>query len=359
MNYSVFIFDTEENQNFMDFIGSTDIGTAVANAAAGAAASFVGFDFFDKYANKLKKEKSVALTGSMVESVKVTTSIIKRTKYIVGENQMEDTPSKDLKSVITVTGRLESANTLFGLGSSIAKKKDASRIWEWANTPIGSPENDYYRDLVILVSSENEKRFRGFIYGNVNVDSYEEFYDKNGEGHFTLVMGKMLRSVFDGAAADIRVKGPDFEVKPDLAVVSDISKAAKTASKDLKAVTKSTEKILGKDNEFSKKLKTVDRFDKGIDSMIDGVDKTIVHGDLSTDNISDQIDKQSDAFRKDFQNESEKTNTSTKTDTQTQKDGTKIEKTTETANDGTKTITVKTTKPDGTVTVEKWTENEY
>lgn len=358
MKYSIFIFDIEENQNFDEFIGSTSIGTAIANAAAGAAASLVGFDFFDKYANKLKSEKSVALTGSTVETVKFNTSVTTRTKYIIGDLQMEDTRSKGLKSTITVTGRLESANTLFGMGTSLAKKKDASRILKWANTPIGSAANEYFRDLVILVSSEDEQRFRGCIYVNVNVDSYEEFYDSNGDGHFTLVMGKVLNEVAGWSIAEgVRVEGPDFK-QTTLSVMSDIAKAAKTASKDLKAVDKAAESILGKDNALTKTFKKIDRVDSGIDSLIDGVDKTIIHGDLSADNISDQIAKQSDAVRKDFKNESEKTTTSTQTNTKTEKDGTKIETTTEIAADGTKTITVKTTKPDGTVTIEKWTETD-
>ena len=147
MNYAVYIFDVTEKANFDDFAGNTDIGTAVADGAANAAASFVGFDFYEKYVKKLKKDRSCALTGSIVENVKINTTVSKRTNFQKSEENWEDILTPDLKHTITVVGRLEDANTLFGLGNDLAKKKNIARIWQWANTPI----NGYEKTARIII----------------------------------------------------------------------------------------------------------------------------------------------------------------------------------------------------------------
>lgn len=360
MNYSVFIVDTKEGIDIDDFIGNTDLKTAATDALADAAESLVGMDFYDKYTDKLKSEKSVGLTGTTVIDVKVSASIVKRTNFNVAlanvfnlTGTAEDIMAKDLKITIVVKGHLEAANILFGLRSSLAKKKDTSRIWKWAHTPIGGKPEEYFRNLIVVISSTDKRRFRGFVYENVFVENYEEYYDSNGEGKFTLTMARLIKQPEAGKSKDFKVKGPDFK-NTALSIMNDVSSAAKTASSDAKAANKAAEKILGDDNDLTKKMKKIDKKIEGADKLLKGADTIIIAGNLSKENISKQISQQSDSVRKKILNEKAKDNvTDTKTKTKILDDGSTETTVTKTNPDGSKIITVETKKKDGSISKKK------
>lgn len=307
MNYSLYIlFGNDDKGKAGEFMGNTDLKTHLAASAVDAVSSAVGFDVWDTYANKLSHENSVALTDNITEMT-FTTAVGVMAKYQkiagVGGNleTFEDIASKYLKHTLTVKGNLEYPKILFKMGVETAKKKDTSRIWKWANTPLGIAKSDtadikalYYRDVVATVFSTDDRQFRAIHIKDASVGSYEEYYDKNGEGHFTLVITKMVempQAAQQGAQApppEISAKGPEFDGWKFTQVMGDISKAAKTAGKLTEDAANVTEKIVGKDNEYVKKMhKAAEGMDKGGDD----IQKTFVDGSaFNPDELSKEID---------------------------------------------------------------------
>ena len=356
MDYAVYILDLDENVDFEDFVGNTDLATAAVDSLANAASDLVGFSFYEKYTKKLKKDKSVALTGNTVEEVKVTTQIIKRENFQSQDadeegrtQRWENVTAKDLKCTIVVKGRLEPADTLFGMGQDLAKKKDTSRIWTWANTMLGDAEKNYYRRLIVLVSSTDGKRFRGIGFDKVSVASYEEYFDKNGEGHFTLTMGAPIK-IDDENVTDypFQFKGPDFK-QTYLSRVSDITKAANQIKKDSNVVTNAIVAVAGEDSGVAKNIKKYNEKLDGASNLVNGAN-SVAQGNISADNISDQINKQSQSFREKMLDDKQDADTTTETSSKTLADGS-TETTVETTNkDGSKTTKVTTKHADGSVT---------
>lgn len=363
MNYSVFILHLEDTANAKEFIGDVGLGEALTNVGANMVESLVGVDIFDKYAEKLKHGKSVALTGDVVKTVRISTAIAKRTNFdvqmpgiIAGTNgKIEDVVAKDLKTVITVVGHLTSPDTLFGLGNKVAKKKDTSNLLKWANESytIGmSPETKLhkklsFRHIIVSISSMDQKRFRGIFIKNVTLESYEEFYDEHGEGYFTLVVSRKHTSNEDDQANFEMIEGPTFKWN-SLSLVKDISKVAKQASKDVDKLAGVSEKVLGKDNEITQKLKTASKKTKGAANIANGLDNVLDGGDLM-----DEIGNQADLFRKDFQDEDSKKNT-IKTFTKALSDGNTETTVVKLNADGkTKTVHKEIKHKDGTVEIDE------
>lgn len=353
MVYSVFIIsmDRDEQVNWKNLIGDTSLGTHVAGAVVAGIEDLAGFSFYDKYANMLTGAKSVALTGSMIESMSVKTYINRRENFEITEDHMEDKKAKDLLHTITIKGRLEPPDMLFAMGKKIAQKKDTSRIWKWANVHFNGAENDYFRKVVATVYSEADKQFRAFFLKKAFVESYEEIFDKNGEGTFNLVIKEAITGAAPqvGQDKEIEAKGPTFKVTK-LSAAKDISKAAKTASKDAKTASKVIKSVVG-ENETTKKL---DRYSKVVDSIDSGVDN-VVKG-MKPSDLGDEIDRRVKDFKKDALDQKEKGTSTTDKSSKVLPDGSTETTTTETATDGTVTTTVTTTKKDGSTSTKKSTK---
>ena len=370
MNYSVYILFGNDKGKADDFMGDTGRVAHVAAAATAAISDAVGVELGDYYADKLLDKNSVALTSNVTEMT-FNTSVITKTNYQVTLENMEDVGTKILKHTLTVKGNLEYPNILFKLGIETAKRKDTSRIWKWANTPLSAAKSDdankkaeYYRDVVATVFANDDRQFRAIHLKDATVGSYDEYYDKNGEGHFTLVINKIVTKSAGNAGNenaddnDIAAKGPEFKMTFS-AVTGDIAKAANTAGKLAGDAADVSEKVLGKDNAITKSIRAAS----------DGA--TMVGGDMqkylsdgsgwSPDNIASEIDEKykyvKNAKELDNQIKGKETNDTTEsnTTTETLKDGTKITTETVTNPDGSKVITTTTTKPDGTKTVTKET----
>ena len=366
MVYSVFILFGSDKKKYKDFMGDTTLGAHAAAAAMDAVSDAVGFEVGDYYANKLSDKKSVALTGNVTEMT-FSTSIITKTKYQTrGGNryfypdEIEDVGAKKLKHTLTVKGNLEYPNILFALGAEKAKKKDTSRIWEWANTPLGVAKDNeikkyYYRDVVATVFSTDDRQFRAIHLKDASVGSYEEYYDKNGEGHFTLVINKMIEMHPNAGEDefDIHANGPEFSWTP-ASVASDIGKAAKTAGKLVEDAADVTEKVLGKDNEAVKRMHNVAKLaDKGGDD----IQKYVSDGSgWNPDDIAKEVDEHANLGRDTkhlYDGDTESEITETKPEVNYLPDGSTETTVTTTNPDGSKDITITTEKKDKTKTVEK------
>ena len=366
MVYSVFILFGSDKKKYKDFMGDTTLGAHAAAAAMDAVSDAVGFEVGDYYANKLSDKKSVALTGNVTEMT-FSTSIITKTKYQTrGGNryfypdEIEDVGAKKLKHTLTVKGNLEYPNILFALGAEKAKKKDTSRIWEWANTPLGVAKNNeikkyYYRDVVATVFSTDDRQFRAIHLKDAFVGSYDEYFDKNGEGHFTLVINKMIEMHPNAGEDefDIHANGPEFSWTP-ASVASDIGKAAKTAGKLVEDAADVTEKVLGKDNEAVKRMHNVAKLaDKGGDD----IQKYVSDGSgWNPDDIAKEVDEHANLGRDTkhlYDGDTESEITETKPEVNYLPDGSTETTVTTTNPDGSKDITITTEKKDKTKTVEK------
>ena len=366
MVYSVFILFGSDKKKYKDFMGDTTLGAHAAAAAMDAVSDAVGFEVGDYYANKLSDKKSVALTGNVTEMT-FSTSIITKTKYQTrGGNryfypdEIEDVGAKKLKHTLTVKGNLEYPNILFALGAEKAKKKDTSRIWEWANTPLGVAKDNeikkyYYRDVVATVFSTDDRQFRAIHLKDAFVGSYDEYFDKNGEGHFTLVINKMIEMHPNAGEDefDIHANGPEFSWTP-ASVASDIGKAAKTAGKLVEDAADVTEKVLGKDNEAVKRMHNVAKLaDKGGDD----IQKYVSDGSgWNPDDIAKEVDEHANLGRDTkhlYDGDTESEITETKPEVNYLPDGSTETTVTTTNPDGSKDITITTEKKDKTKTVEK------
>ena len=372
MVYSVFILFGSDKKKYKDFMGDTSLGAHAAAAAMDAVSDAVGFEVGDYYANKLSDKKSVALTGNVTEMT-FSTSIITKTKYQTrGGNryfypdEIEDVGAKKLKHTLTVKGNLEYPNILFALGAEKAKKKDTSRIWTWANTPLGvaksANENTkrlYYRDVVATVFSTDDRQFRAIHLKDAFVGSYDEYFDKNGEGHFTLVINKMIEMHPNAGEDefDIHANGPEFSWTP-ASVASDIGKAAKTAGKLVEDAANVTEKIVGKDNEAVKKMhKAAEGMDKGGDD----IQKVLSDGSaFNPDEIAKEVDEHAKFVKetKDLHDGKKDDNEVQNTEVKYLDDGSTEITVTVINDDGSKDITITTKDKKGNEKVQKQHKNK-
>lgn len=324
MTYSVYILYSEDDV-WGDPVGAlggdVDLGEHMANAGMSAVGDLIGLDFYDRYANKLTHEKSVALTGEMVSDVKINTSLIKREVYkITYPGEEANTLSKTVTNTVTVKGRLlmppASFLALNKYVKSVSKKKDTSKIWEWANQPLtindeANPE--YYRKVLITVYANTDQQFRAYILRDAFVDSYEENFDSNGDGTFTLVMKEVIlnKEAFE-------VQGPSFDATA-LSVISQIDTAVSKVADNTEKVTEAVE-VFVTDSQVTQAIKT---YAGGAKDLSQIVDSNVVDGDLSVSNLADSatnytkttkdlIDTTIDLIPKDDDDDGEKKDSDTK-----------------------------------------------
>ena len=366
MNYSLFILFDKDKDKAEEFMSNTDWKTHMAAGAVDAVSSAVGFDVWDTYANKLKDNLSVALTDNITE-ITFNTSVVVYRKYQTKADltEWDDVGTKKLKHTLTVKGNLEYPKILFKLGVETAKKKDTSRIWTWVNTPLGVAKSAnektkrlYYRDVVATVFSTDDRQFRAIWLKDASVGSYEEYFDKNGEGHFTLVITKMLELPFEQAPAssEITANGPQFGMTFS-SFTGDIGKAAKTAGKLTEDAANVTEKVLGKDNEAVKKMhKAAEGMDKGGDD----IQKVLSDGSaFNPDDIAKEVDEHAKFVKetKDLHDGKKDDNEVQNTEVKYLDDGSTETTVTVINDDGSKDITTKTKDKDGNEKVEKEHKN--
>lgn len=312
MNYALYILAGDADKGKVnEFVSDTKIGIHAADAALSVVEDAAGFDFFDMYARHLTHENSVALTGDMVQEMYFKTFIDKHTKYELNANNLANTSNltdvvkRDVKHVLTVKGNIEMPNLFFALGKETAKKKDASRIWKWANTPIGSADDAYYRDVVATVFATDDRQFRALILKRACVDSYEEYFDKNGEGHFTLVMAITIpvpaqqqpgQQPAQQNVPSIEVQGPSFE-QSFTSFMSDVSTVAKSSGKVIDAAADAAEVFVDKDDEEAMdKLKKMRHVAKGAKMASKDIEGAFVDGSAwnPDDELADAIAKHKD-----------------------------------------------------------------
>lgn len=363
MDYSVYILggDDADNKKILEGLcGNVNVATMAADAAFAALENLSGVSFHDRYAMMLKDEKSVALTGGVVTDLTYNTQLVRGTKYVTANDYMTDVKTKTLKHVLTVKGNLDASSAFFGIPAltKLLQIKDPSRIWPWANAQFPRTfeelqsikktvdmELNYYRDVVAQVYSDSQSMFRELVMKNASVGSYDEYYDENGEGHFTLVINKIITLPEEGKDPEITLDGPTFETTFS-SFTSDISKAAKTVKKDVDKGLDIAEK-LGADKDHIKKVRNVT---KTGGKMLESTD-TITEGGLNFDaeNLTDQVMDQKDNVEKGMGREVIDESSTVENDVIDNGDGTKTYVVTTTKDDGTKTA-VKTTKDkDGNV----------
>ena len=388
MNYSVYILfgNDATDAKIGEFTGNTDWKTHMAAGAVEGVSNLVGFEVWDTYANKISDEKSVALTGNVTEMT-FQTAVSRYSKYqksaaVEGAlENFEDVGSKALVHTLTVKGNLEYPNILFKLGKETAKKKDTSRIWQWANTPLtvstsarpdnvneNAPKatyNEYYRHVVATVFSTDDRQFRAIVLKDAFVGSYNEYFDINGDGHFTLVVNKIVNKSKENAGNgnatdnDISATGPNLDSMTFSSVMGDIGKAANTAGKLAGDVADASATVFGKDSAVTKTIRGVS---DGATMLGSGVQAYASDGSgWTTDNIAKDLDNTykyvKNAKELDNQIKGKESSDIAETTTETQ---ILSDKSTETAvtttnPDGSKVITTTIVKPDGTKSEKKET----
>lgn len=350
MKYAVYILGPGDKSKAENFTKDKDTAAVLKGAAMGAITDVLGVEFYDPAAQSLTDEKSVALSGKTITSMTYSTGVSFGTRYHKTNTEWEDVFSKILKHTLTIKGVLDANHAAFGISKlkDMLQKKDLSRIWTWANTPIGDTDDNYYRDVVATSFSTAQSRYRAITLVNASVGSYEEYFDKDGQGHFTLVINRVIDvpTAIPVAPNAIKVAGPSFDWNLT-SVAGDVTKAAATAKK---AADKgaAVAKKFGADTEaYEKYSKTTG---KGIKTATDTFGKGKI--DASVNNIGDQIKNVVDNIDVTKGDPSKKTETKIDTVESTGDDGEKIVTETTTNPDGSKVVKKTTTATDGTVTVD-------
>lgn len=325
MTYSVYIIYADDgvyDNPAKALAGDIGLGEHMKNVGMDVVGDLIGMDFYDRYANKLTSDESVALTGEMVSDVKINTSLTKREVYKIPLQlgQEANTLSKSIVNTVTVKGRLlmPSASFLaFAAAKEVSKKKDTSKIWLWANTLLVTPADDnekkayekaYYRKVLITVYSNTDQQFRAYVMEKAFVDSYEENFDSNGDGTFTLVMKEVIVHPMD-----FKVEGPSFEISA-LSVISQIDTAVSKAADHTKKFTEAVEVFVGTDSKVAKGFKAYAGATRGVTEF---VDSNIVDGDLSVSNLADSSTYYTKTIIKDVIDFHKGSDTSTATSTTT------------------------------------------
>ena len=374
MDYSVYILggdDANDKGILQGLQGDVNAKIMAAEAVFAAIEHLSGVSFHDKYAMMLKDKQSVALTGGVVTDLTYNTQIKFHTKFQNDGDYVTDVLKKTLFHTLTVKGNLDASSAFFGIPAlkELLKKKDPSRIWAWANAPFpigvaadidgelqAKMEENYYRTVLAQVYSDSQSVFRELLLKNANVASYDEYYDENGNGHFTLVVSKEVTLPDDAAHPDIDMTGPTFN-RTFTSMAGDISKAVKAVKKDVDKELDVLEK-LGGDKD---RIKAIRNVTKTGGDMLESAD-AFTDGGLNFDaeNIVDQVEDQKDNVETGMGRDVVDESTSTEyKKTKNKKDNTETEVEITTHKDGTKTA-VKTTKDkDGNVIKVETEEYEW
>ena len=350
MKYAVYILGPGDKNKKKDLVKDKSGGAMFKAAVAGFAEDLMDLNFYDPVAKSLTDEKSVAISGKMITVMEHNTSLILGTRYEIsrGEDGAEtgrtNVYTKMLKHTLTVKGILEANNAMFGIPGlkEVLQKKDLSRVWKWANTHFDAAEDDYYRDIVAISYSTEQDRYRALIMNKAVVGNYEEHFDKDGMGHFTLVVSNVLDYTMDPADTTqvpaSELAGPTF----DFSFTQFTGSVGTAVSATKKAVDKGIE-VAGK---FGVNTKDAQKFSKSLQKGMD-ISGDVIGGklDITPTNIANQIENSADLAKMVSDEPVEKTTT-------------EFETTTEKNSDGTTTVTETKKNPDGTKTVKKTTKNK-
>ena len=377
MDYSVYILagdDTKNDDIINGLCNDVNLKTMAGDALFSAIENLTGVSFHDRYAMMLTCKESVALTGGVVTDLTYNTQIIFGQQFeFSGDNDkyLTDVRQKFLKHILTVKGILDPSSAFLGIPQlkDLYQRKDPSKLWMWANAPVPNdavldPEVEngvdkyeemlqmYYRHVVAQVYSDSQSVFRELVLKDATVASYDEYYDENGEGHFTLVINKSIALPKKGKKnTGITMTGPTFE-RTFSSTMSDISKAAKTAKKDLDTGLAVAEKLAEQsdDEELKERIKRTKDFSKGSGKVVDSLDTIVSGGGLNFDaeTLVDQVTDQKENFEKNFMDKDvfEKSKTTTEYYTE---GNNKIEKTTTVNEDGSRTVVTTTKDKEGNV----------
>lgn len=365
MKYAVYILAGNDKQKVKDLVKDKSTGAMIAGAAAGAVADLVGVDFYDPIAKSLGDEKSVAISGKTITGMEYNTSVVYGTRYeFTNEKKtMTDVYTTMILHTLTVKGVLEPTHAMFQIAAlkELLKKKDLSRVWTWANTPFPrDPANagdDYYRDVVAISYATEQERYRALYMNTANVGNYEEHFDKDGIGHFKLVINRMI---------DYTLAPADISQKPVVELVGqtfnfNATQLVKGMGTILSAGKKGLDKGIEVAEKFGYEPNDAKKFSKGMEKMIidpanaafnsDGEGKV----DFTPTNIADQIEKGVESHRFIHNEAEKKSSTETKVETKKEGNNTIITKTIPNA-DGSKTVEITTKdKNNNVIKVEKKT----
>lgn len=357
MKYAVYILGPDDKDKKKDLVKDKSAGAMLKAAAAGALADLVGVDFYDPVAKSLEDEKSVAISGKTITSMDYKTAVSFSTRYLIDDaaSTREDVYKKALKHTLTVKGVLDPNNEMLLIPGikELLKKKDLSRIWKWANTHFDAEEEDYYRDVVAISYSTAQDRYRALVMIDASVGSYEEYFDKDGIGHFTLVINRVIDSSTEPADLEhavVGLGGPLFNFN-FTSFTGTMAKVVSTGKKGLDKGIEVAEKFGYEPNEAKRVSKMADRV---FDTANDVYDKDKL--DITPTNIADQIERHVDTYKISHNEAVKKDTTETKIETSTEKikkDGKEIAidviKKTTTNPDGSKTIVITKKDKNGNV----------
>lgn len=345
MKYAVYILAGNDKGKRKDLVKDKTEGALLKAAAVGALEDLVGVDFYDPVASSLGDEKSVAISGKTITSMDYKTAVSFSTRYKISDdkNTLEDVYKKTLKHTLTVKGVLDANNEMLLIPGikELFKKKDLSRVWKWANTHYDADKKEYCRDVVAISYSTAQERYRALVMIDASVGSYEEYFDKDGTGHFTLVINKVIGSSTEEVPNEgaVILEGPTFDFSLTQ-LASGYGKAVSIGKKGLDKGIEVAEKFGYEPNEAKKFSKLADR---GFDTASDLYGKGKF--DITPTNIANQIERHVDTHKIIHNEAIENDTTETKIETskeQIEKDGKMI----------TVTVIKKTTKnPDGSKTI--------
>lgn len=374
MDYSVYILagtDTDNDDIVNGLCNDVNLKTMAADALFSAIENLTGVSFHDRYAMMLTCKESVALTGGVVTDLTYNTQVIFGQQFEFSgddDKYLTDVRQKFLKHILTVKGILDPSSAFLGIPQlkDLYQRKDPSKLWLWANAPVPiEPSIDdietlekyqemcvlYYRHVVAQVYSDSQSVFRELVLKDATVASYDEYYDENGEGHFTLVINKSIARPERGNETGITMTGPTFE-RTFSSTMSDISKAAKTAKKDLDTGLAVAEKLAEQsdDEELKERIKRTKDFSKGSGKVVDSLDTIVSGGGLNFDaeTLVDQVTDQKENFEKNFMDKDVFEKSTTTTEYYTEGNN-KIEKTTTVNEDGSRTVVTTTKDKEGNV----------
>ena len=326
MEYSVYIIQDRTKSNlsiFNGLAGDTKFADHLKNVGSGLANDLAGGDFVDQYATTEKLgENGVAINGEMINSVSIKPELVK--KEILSNNTTEI--SRVLITTITVNGNLF-APSLIELKSKVVRNKNMARVLAWATLPQTRPswsakgykdpigvetnagillnfteqfnyldgenvtidtansyEGQYYRRVLVTFYSDKDTQFRATLYDRVYVLSYEEVYDdKDGNGHFTLVMQSVGTNVYDAFIA-----GPTYKFS-GMALADQVTSTVNKYSKKTTKVVETFDKIT--DKHISDTIKPyMDKIDSGTETA------DSIRDDWTVDNVTDNVDTQAETY---------------------------------------------------------------
>ena len=306
MIYSVYILKLNENTNNNDlltkFASDGSFLKHFGKAAIDAASSIVDLDLYDPVADKVADDE-VAIRASMIKSMNIKSEYIFATPLEGGTTK----PVQYQQATITVVGRLYMPLSL----GTVVKKKDTAKLLSWSVVdPNGvNVEDDqlrqrnekaYYRTVVATVYSSTDECFRAIILRKAYCLSYEESYNEEAEGTFTLtIVGKIDN------ATNVEVKGPEFKITA-LSVINQVSKTVSSVASKTKKTTEFVEKFTGETAATKAIKKISNTVDQGGQIFKSGVTEK---GNFSS--IIDTTDKTTQDIKNDYKDDKMKTDLET------------------------------------------------